>query len=137
MIFFLDTNICIYFLKGQKEEVSNNLKKLKPEQVKIPAIVKAELLLGVHKSQHSKRNKELVQRFLEPYEIMPFGDSEAETYSEIRAELEKKGKPIGPNDLLIASTVICGNGVLVTNNEKEFKRIPRLRVENWIGNHKE
>ena len=60
MNFFLDTNICIYFLKGQKEEVSNNLKKLKPEQVKIPAIVKAELLLGVHKSQHSKRNKEFL-----------------------------------------------------------------------------
>ncbi len=131
MNFYLDTNICIYFLKGQKEEVSKNLKKLKPEQIKIPSIVKAELLLGAAKSQNSKKNKELILRFLEPFEIIPFGDTEAEIYSEIRSELEKKGKPIGPNDLLIASTVISGNGTLVTSNEKEFKRIPNLKVENW------
>lgn len=131
MNFFLDTNICIYFLKGKKEEVRTNLKKLKPEQIKIPSIVKAELLLGAAKSQNSKKNREIVSRFLEPFEIIPFGDTEAEIYSEIRSELEKKGNPIDPNDLLIAATVLSGNGTLITNNEKEFKRIPSLKVENW------
>lgn len=131
MNFFLDTNICIYFLKGKKEEVRTNLKKLKPEQIKIPSIVKAELLLGAAKSQNSKKNREILSRFLEPFEIIPFGDTEAEIYSEIRSELEKKGNPIGPNDLLIAATVLSGNGTLITNNEKKFNRIPSLKVENW------
>ena len=131
MNFFLDTNICIYFFKGKKEEISKNLKRIKPEQVKIPSIVKAEILLGAAKSQNSKKNKDLILRFLEPFEIIPFGDTEAEIYSEIRSDLEKKGKPIGPNDLLIAATVISGNGTLITNNVNEFKRVPSLKVENW------
>ena len=74
MNFFLDTNICIYFLKGKKEEISKNLKRIKPEQVKIPSIVKAEILLGAAKSQNSKKNKDLILRFLEPFEIIPFGE---------------------------------------------------------------
>ena len=118
-------------MKGKKEEISKNLKRIKPEQVKIPSIVKAELLLGAAKSQNSKKNKDLILRFLEPFEIILFGDTEAEIYSEIRSDLEKKGKPIGPNDLLIAATVISGNGTLITNNVNEFKRVPSLKVENW------
>ncbi len=80
---------------------------------------------------NSSRKFYIDLRFLEPFEIIPFGDTEAEIYSEIRSELEKKGKPIGPNDLLIAASVISGNGTLITNNVNEFKRIPSLKVENW------
>lgn len=109
-----------------------NMKKFHQDRIKIPSIVKAELLLGASKSNDRKRNKEIVLSFLDPFEIIGFNDTETEIYAEVRSHLEKKGIRIGPNDLLIASIVLSSNGVLVTNNEKEFKRIPNLNLENWL-----
>jgi tRNA(fMet)-specific endonuclease VapC len=130
--YLLDTNICIYFLKGKSNNIILNFKKHKPDKIKIPSIVKAELLLGAEKSMNKKTNLELIYKFLDPFEIIPFGDKEAEIYSEIRSDLEFKGRLIGPNDLIIASCVLSLNSTLVTNNEKEFKRIQRIKTENWI-----
>lgn len=132
MIYCLDTNTCIYFLKGQSDKIRKNLLKLHPAEIKIPSIVKGELLLGAYKSNHKKKNKEAVLLFLNPFEILGFGNTEAEIYAELRGDLEAKGKSIGPNDLLIASIALAYNGILVTNNEKEFKRVGNLRVENWL-----
>lgn len=132
MNYLLDTNICIYFLKGKSNNIILNFKKHKPDKIKIPSIVKAELLLGAEKSMNKKTNLELIYKFLDPFEIIPFGDKEAEIYSEIRSDLEFKGRLIGPNDLIIASCVLSLNSTLVTNNEKEFKRIQRIKTENWI-----
>ncbi|MDF3821831.1 type II toxin-antitoxin system VapC family toxin [Leptospira sp. 96542] len=132
MNYFLDTNICIYFLKGKNLKIENNIKKLNPNRIKIPSIVKAELLLGALKSQNSKKNRDIVLDFVDPFEIIGFNDVESEIYSEIRSSLELKGLPIGPNDLIIASIVLNNNGILVTNNEKEFSRIQSLKIENWI-----
>ncbi|TGK79279.1 type II toxin-antitoxin system VapC family toxin [Leptospira noumeaensis] len=131
MNYFLDTNICIYFLKGKNDKIENNIKKLNPNRIKIPSIVKAELLLGALKSQNPKKNRNVVLDFLDPFEIVGFNDIESEIYAEIRSNLESKGLPIGPNDLIIASIVLNNNGILVTNNEKEFARINSIKLENW------
>lgn len=93
-------------------------------------MVKAELLFGAEKSKDTRNNTERVREFLFPFEIVPFDDKETYVYARIRRDLEKKGNPIGPNDLLIASTVLANDGVLVTNNESEFTRIPGIALEN-------
>ena len=132
MKYFLDTNICIYFLKGVSKKLHNKFLQVNPNDIKIPAIVKAELLYGVEKSIKKKENLNFVNNFLLPFEIIPFDDSSAGFYSKIRFTLEKKGNIIGPNDLIIASIVLRNKGTLVTNNIKEFQRVKGLKVINWI-----
>lgn len=131
MNFFLDTNICIYFLKGISTNINIKLRQANPNNIKIPSIVKAELLFGAAKSNRKKQNTELINKFLLPLEIIPFDSNAAEVYAIVRSSLEKKSKVIGPNDLMIASIVLANNGTLVTNNIKEFKRIGKLKVVNW------
>lgn len=131
MNYFLDTNICIYFLKGTYDSLRSKLLSKNPGTIKIPSIVKAELLYGAEKSSNVKSNVEIIHEFLFPFEIVPFSDSDTTHYSLIRSTLEASGNIIGPNDLLIASIVLGNDGVLVTNNEKEFKRIQNLKLENW------
>lgn len=131
MSYFLDTNMCIYFLKGTYPVLLSKILSLHPSDIKIPAVVKAELIYGAEKSLKRDENMEKVLAFLVPFEIMPFEDSSTFHYGKIRASLEKSGAPIGPNDLLIAATVLAENGILVTNNTIEFSRISELRLENW------
>ncbi|MFW6138078.1 MAG: type II toxin-antitoxin system tRNA(fMet)-specific endonuclease VapC [Spirochaetota bacterium] len=131
MKYFLDTNICIYYLKGLCSKIKNVLLEKHPDEIKIAAIVKAELLYGAEKSENKKDNILKVNEFLFPFEIVPFNDKETHHYSKIRTELERKGTSIGPNDLLIASIVLNNDGILVTNNENEFRRIKGLKIENW------
>lgn len=132
MKYYLDTNICIYFLKGQYFQLLNIIMSHSPTDIKIPSLVKAELLYGAEKSQKKEENLEKVKKFLLPFEIISFDDQAAIAYSVIRADMEKTGIVIGPNDLIIAATVLSRRGILVTNNEKEFRRIPGLTVENWL-----
>lgn len=132
MRFFLDTNICIYFLKGTYPNLCTNLQAHHPDEIKIAAIVKAELLYGALKSKKIQENAEKVIKFLLPFEIIGFNDASTLYYAENRAMLEKKGTVIGPNDLLLASIVQAHDGILITNNKREFKRVKNLRIENWI-----
>ena len=129
MIYFLDSNTCIYFLKGLYPSILEELKQRKPEEIKIPAIVKAELLLGVEKSEHKKKNFDLYSKFLEPFEIISFDDKAAVFYAKIRASLEQKGKIIG---LIISAITMANNGILVSHNTKEFKQVSGLQLENWV-----
>lgn len=133
MNYFLDTNICIYFLKGVYPRILKEIRNLDPKYIKIPSIVKAELLFGAEKSKNRVENIKKVIQFIEPYEVISFDDEAAITYSIIRSSLEIKGKSIGPNDLIIASTVLSNNGILITNNEKEFKNVKNLKTDNWIN----
>jgi len=103
-----------------------------PNNIKIPSIVKAELLYGAEKSQNKAKNLANINRFLEPFEIVPFDDDCSIVYSKIRSSMELKGTIIGPNDYIIAATVLAKNGILVTNNIKEFERVKSLKIENWI-----
>ncbi len=132
MIYYLDSNICVYFLKGLYPSIMKTIQNINPNNIKIPSIVKAELLYGAEKSQQKTKNLSSINRFLEPFEIMPFDDDCSIVYSRIRSSMELKGTIIGPNDYIIAATVLARNGILVTNNTKEFQRIKNLKIENWI-----
>lgn len=102
-----------------------------PSAIKISSVVKAELLFGARKSARVDHNLELLARFFEPLESVSFDDRAAEHYGLIRAELESEGRPIQPNDLLIAATARAHDLTLVTRNTKEFRRVVALRVESW------
>ncbi len=82
-------------------------------------------------SNNPKKTEQKVTEFLLPFTIIPFDDEASLIYSEIRGSLEKKGQIIGPNDFILASTVLANDGILVTNNVEEFKRIKELKIENW------
>lgn len=130
MKFFLDSNIIIYALKGTFPAIQTHMMGVPTRNIKVPAIVKAELLLGAEKSQ-SKKVLLAVETFLEPFEIVAFDQDACYFYAKIRSALEKKGTLIGPNDLIIASTVMLSHGCLVTHNTKEFARVKDLTLEDW------
>ena len=131
MNYFLDTDVCIYALKDKFPSVKQWIQKLSPERIKIPSIVKAELLLGVFKSEFPKKNLLIVESFLEPFEIIPFDEKCAVEYAQIRYLLESKGKMIGPNDLIIAAIVLSSHGTLITHNKDEFRRVINLKIQDW------
>ena len=131
MAFYLDANICIYALKERYPAIGGRIRKMSPASIKIPSIVKGELLFGARKSDRPEHTLEIIARFLFPFEIVPFGDAAAESYSRIRFDLERRGKPVGPNDLIVAATVLADHGTLVTHNLREFRRIKDLVVEDW------
>jgi len=130
-MYFLDTNTCIYFLNGKYEYIKSKIVSIPPNEISIPSIVKAELLLGAYKSKKRKDTVEKVEQFLEPFEVVPFVDLMTYVYAEIRNQTEKKGETVGPNNLLIAAIVRFHDGILVTNIVKEFERIQGLKTENW------
>ncbi len=130
---FLDTNTCIYYLNGKYPSILEHFRNNSPGQIMIPSIVKAELLYGVEKSQRKIENRRTVQQFLDAFPIANFDSEAAVQYSTIRAQLEHKGTPIGPNDLIIASIVKAQKGILVTHNIKEFSRVEGLHLEDWVN----
>lgn len=129
--YLLDTNICIYIINQKPEAVYQKFKKVKLENIFISTITEFELNYGVQKSLHHKKNKSVLDEFLSYLNIIPFNSESSNIAARIRVELEKQGKPIGPYDLLIASEAINQGFTLVTNNEKEFKRVKSIKIENW------
>jgi len=132
MTFCLDTNICIYFLTGKYPALLTNMLLHKPGDIKIPAIVKAELIYGAEKSLKRDENINKVESFLLPFEIIPFDNAASYYYGRIKIKLSQRGLSIGPNDLIIAATALSADAALVTNNTNEFSRVDGLRLENWI-----
>ncbi|MEW6624158.1 MAG: type II toxin-antitoxin system VapC family toxin [Bacillota bacterium] len=128
----LDTNICIYIIKRNPPEVLKTLKKQDLGDVCISSITLAELEYGVEKSNNPTKNKIALAGFLIPLQILPFSDKPAVKYGQVRAYLEQKGKIIGAYDLLIGAHALAEGLTLVTNNVKEFSRIPNLSLENWV-----
>ena len=131
MKYYLDTNICIYFLKGTFPSLLKKMLSFKPEKIKIPSMVKAELIYGAEKSHQKENNRDKIHKFLLPFEVIGFNEKAAEVYAGVRNKLEQAGTPLGPNDMVIAATALAGDGVLITHNLKEFTRIPELKVEDW------
>jgi tRNA(fMet)-specific endonuclease VapC len=132
MKYLLDTNICIYIIKKKPEKVFKKFRSISFGSIGISSITLAELQYGVMKSSNPGKNQEALERFITPLQIFDFGFDQAFVYGKIRAELERKGTPIGPLDTLIASHAVSLDLILVTNNMREFKRIPDLQLENWI-----
>lgn len=131
MKFLLDTNICIYIIKQKPAKVLEKFQRLNPSDVGISSITLAELEYGIAKSQQSEKNRMALNQFLISLEIVKFDEKASNIYGVVRAELERKGLVIGAMDMLIAAHAISLDLILVTNNVKEFSRIPNLRLENW------
>lgn len=131
MRYLLDTNACIHYMNNDDSPVKQQMMRLRPSDVVVCSIVKAELYYGVFRSQRQKRNMEKLDLFLSTLQSLPFDDAAALAYGQIRAELAAKGTPIGPNDLIIAAIAVSSDVHLVTRNTDEFSRVKGLRVENW------
>ena len=127
----LDTNICIYIIKQKPRSVLERFAAFPVGDLGISVITLAELEYGASKSSEPDRNREALEQFVSPLEIAVFDRLATSIYGKIRALLEKRGRPIGSMDLLIAAHALSLNVRLVTNNMREFKRVPGLRVENW------
>ena len=130
-MYFLDSDICINLMRGRLPHTFDVMSRSSPSLFAIPAIVESELRTGAQKSSRPMENLLLLERFLAPFASIPFDRSCAIAYAKIRAHLESTGNKIGPNDLLIAATVIAHEGVLVTGNVREFSRVPNLALEDW------
>lgn len=132
MKFLLDTNICIYLIRQKPLSVLENFRKLEPGDVGLSSITTAELHYGIEKSQFPDKNRQALHEFLLPLELAHFDEMAAAIYGKIRTRLEKQGKVIGAHDMLIAAHAVSLEVTLVTNNVKEFSRIPGLKVNNWV-----
>lgn len=131
MTYMLDTNICIYFIKGKPQTVLQKLKDNMRSGLAISAITLGELEHGVAMSEYPEKNAIALSQFLSIIEVLPFDDKAAAAYGQIHAELRRKGMLIGPLDMLIAGHAKATGMVLVTNNTREFERVEGLVVENW------
>ena len=131
MKYLLDTNICIYIIKKKPESVIKRFKTLRPGSLAISTITVAELYYGAVKSLRPDENMIALQEFISPLEVLDFSTEDALVYGKIRTALERKGKIIGAMDLLIAAIAKSRELILITNNIKEFARVPELVIENW------
>ncbi len=129
-MYVLDTNTLIYFFKGMGN-VSTRLLSASPKEIAIPSVVIYELKYGIAKSSSPKKRQQQLEELCSLVSILPFDEDEAQVSASIREKLEKKGTPIEPYDLLIAGTTLSHQGTLITNNTKEFTRVPKLKIENW------
>ncbi len=134
MRYLIDTNICVYIINQRPVEVIKKFKQISVGDIGISSITVSELQYGVSKSKHKERNQQRLNEFFLPMTILAFDENAAKRYGDIRYQLEKQGQIIGPLDLLIAAHAVSEHLIIVTNNDKEFKRIQDLRVENWAEN---
>ena len=134
MILLLDTNTCIYLIKKHPPEVLRRFNEYTVGDVGISSITAAELHFGVHNSQRPEENRRALEQFLLPLTVAHFDENAAAAYGHVRAHLEKQGTPIGSLDTLIAAHALSLDLTLVTNNVREFERVPGLKVKNWVIN---
>lgn len=128
----IDTNICIYTIKHKPESVIKRFVSEIPNGLCISSITLAELWHGVEKSANPPKNETTLTKFLTALTVLPFDDYAAVEYGRICADLQRKGTPIGPMDMLIAAHARAENMILVTNNTREFERVTDLKLENWV-----
>lgn len=131
MKYMLDTNICIYLIKQKPPQLLRKFAELSFGDVGVSAITVAELQYGVQKSQYPEQNQQALGQLLIPLTIVDFDHNAAVAYGAIRAALERQGAPIGSLDTLIAAHAQSLDVTLVTNNVREFSRVPDLKVVNW------
>ncbi len=131
--YLLDTNICIYIINEKPDNMLRKFEQYPVFEFGISSITHAELQYGIEKSKNTKTNQDALDEFLLPLTILPFHGKKLVTcYGEIRASLESKGRTMGPLDMLIAAHALSLDLTIISNNIKEFSRIPKLKSENWI-----
>ncbi len=133
MKYMLDTNMCIYMMNKRVPRVLEEIKNHLDDDLYISSITLAELYYGIYRGDKDKieRNKRALDKILELFIVLPFNELSVDTYGRIRADLKAKGQPIGELDFLIASHAKALDITLVTNNVREFERVPGLKIENW------
>lgn len=131
MRYLLDTNIISYYLKNKYPNIAEHLKKIPFSSIQIPTIAIAEIEYGCRKCQDYGKTMSIYQQFFNCFEAIPFSETAAIAYGQIRAELETKGEIIGANDLLIAAIALAEDCILVTHNVKEFQKVAGLKIEDW------
>ena len=127
----LDTNICIYIINAKPPAVLARFQQNRMGDVGMCSVVAAELAFGVAKNE-SLRNRQALEMFLAPLTILPFDASAAWIYGELRSDLERRGTPIGSMDTMIAAHALSQQAVLITNNTREFSKVPGLQLDNWV-----
>ena len=127
----LDTNICIHIINAKPPAVLQRFKGYRIGEIGLCSVVAAELAFGVAKSG-SARNRQALEMFLAPLLILPFDDPAFWAYGDLRADLERRGTPIGSLDTMIAAHALSQQATLITNNTREFAQVPGLHVENWV-----
>ena len=135
MRYLLDTNICIYLRQNRPPEVTERFRHMQHGEVVVSVITYGELLYGAERSQQRTRALESVTRLVSLLPVLPMPWEAAATYGEIRAALEMHGQLVGGNDLWIAAHAKAAGLILVSNNEREFKRISGLKLQNWASRH--
>lgn len=133
MRYMLDTNIVAYAKNNRPEVVYERMSRFDPEDLCVSVITLAELEYGVFNSSNPERNQLALTLFLANLEVVPFDDDAAVEYGRIRADLKRKGTPIGANDLMIAAHAKSLGVTLVTNNTREFERVEGLMLEDWAS----
>lgn len=129
--YLLDTDICIYWLKGRKE-VGEKFLARENKEISISSITVAELYFGAYNSSKITENLITAERFIQSITVLPLTNNSLRKFAELKAKLRQIGKPIADFDLLIASVALSENLILVTNNTKHYARIPELKLENWL-----
>ena len=127
----LDTNICIYIINAKPPALLERFKSYRLGEIGLCSVVAAELAFGVAKSS-SARNRHALEMFLAPLTLLPFDERAAWAYGDLRAELERRGTPIGSLDTMIAAHALSLQAKLITNNSREFAQVPGLHVDNWV-----
>jgi tRNA(fMet)-specific endonuclease VapC len=130
-MYLLDTNACIRVLNGSSAALVARLRTHAPSEIRLSSVTRGELLYGARRSARVAENIKVLSTFFAPFVSLPFDDSCAEHYGALRASLAAAGKPIGPNDLLIAATALAADLTLVTHNLREFSRVAGLKIEDW------
>ncbi len=132
MKFLLDTNICIDIIRKKSPQVLKEFLRHDIVDIGISVITLSELEYGVEKSLKPDQNKAALMEFLAPLTVVHYDNQAAAVYGKIRTVLEKQGKSIGALDILIGAHALAVKAILVTNNNREFERIPGLKVEKWF-----
>ena len=131
MRIMLDTDMCIHLIRQRPPSALDRIATYGPGEIGVSAITVAELEYGVSKSGQPRRNRQALDQFLSPLEVMAFDRAATGAYGRLRTHLERRGLRIGAMDLLIAAHALSADVSLVTSNEREFRRVPALRVESW------
>lgn len=131
-MYMLDTDICVYVIKKRPANLLEKFNAIPSNDLCISTITYAELQYGVERSSSKKMNQHILVDFVSHLEVQPWNVEAARQYGKIRTSLEKKGKPIGNMDLLIAAHALSQQCILVSNNLREFSRIRGLKCENWV-----
>ena len=131
MKYLLDTNVWIDYLTGRHPTVVTRIQESQPDDLCLSAVVVAELRYGAEKSRRKRFNHRLLDTLAQEVRCVDFDVDAATTYGEVRTALEKRGKPLGAYDMLIAAHALSLGLILITDNEREFKQVRSLTVENW------